>query len=124
MGFRGRPTTPTHPGGPEPASRSSVVERFERSVVADQHDRLGLPAVLVTTHARRAGRHSSQSEAHGVGSCLKQGNHRTYRDVAFNNVTVDQGGVTRIRFGRNPHLCFEGRKTRVLPVLDRCSVVL
>jgi uncharacterized membrane protein YjdF len=44
-----------------------------------------------------------------MGSCLKQGNHRTYRDVAFNNVTVDPCGVTRTRFDRNTHFCFEGR---------------
>jgi hypothetical protein len=44
--------------------------------------------------------------------------------VAFNNVTVDQCGVTRTRFGRNPHVFFEGGEILILPVLDRCSVVL
>jgi hypothetical protein len=59
-----------------------------------------------------------------MGSCLEQGDQRAHRDVAFNNVTVNQCGVTRTRFDRNTHFCFECRETLILPVLDRRSVVL
>ena len=92
--------------------------------MVDQQDRLGIPALLAATHARRVWGHSCEREANCLGSCLEQGNQGTHRDVAFNNVAVDQCGVTRARFDRNTHFCLECREIRILPVLDSRPVVL
>lgn len=92
--------------------------------MVDQHDRLGIPTLLVATHPGRVWGHSCERNAHRLGSCLEQGNHGTYGDVALNNVTVDQCGVTRARFERDTNFCPECRKILILPMLDRRPVVL
>ena len=91
--------------------------------MVDQQHRLGIPTLLVATHAGRVRAHSWQREARRLGSRLEQGNQGAYRDVAFNDVAVDPGGVTRARFERNTHFCLECREILILPMLDRRPVV-
>jgi hypothetical protein len=76
------------------ASSVSVVERCERSIVADQYDRLGLPRCFVATHARRVRWHPRHGNADGVGSPFKQVNERSDRDVTLYDVAIDQSRVT------------------------------
>jgi hypothetical protein len=92
--------------------------------LVDQQDRLGIPTLLVATHPGRVWGHSWEREAHCLGSCLEQGNQGAHRDVALNNVAVDQCGVTRARLEWNTHFCLECREILILPMLDRRPVVL
>ena len=112
------------PGDRERKPDFSVVERFERPVVVDQHDRLSVPGLLVTAHSRRIRRHSRKRNTHRFRPCLQQSHHGAYRDVALNYISIDEGCVTRTRVHRHTHLCLEHHKVRIFLNVDRCSVVL
>ena len=102
----------------------SVAERYKRSVVPDQDDRLGLPGLFVATHARRIRRHSRHGDSDGVRSLFKQGNERSDRDVTLYDVAIDQSRVTRDGIEWNTDLCLERGEGPVFLHLDFRSVVL
>jgi hypothetical protein len=112
-------------GGSDVMSRDcSVVERFERPVVIDQHDRLSVPGLLVTTHTRRIGRHPRKRDPHRSRSYLQQPHDGTYRDMTLNYIAIDKCCVTRTRIRRHTHVCLEPHKVRIFLNLDYRSIVL
>lgn len=102
----------------------SVVERFDRSVVVDEHDGLGIPRLLVATHAGSVGWHPRKCDAHCCWLLVEQGNQGTHGDVTFDNVAVDECRVTRACFNRDTNFCLECREVRLLKLVDFRSVLL
>ena len=109
---------------PSVAPCLSVGERFERSVVADQDDRLGLPRRFVATHTRRIRRHSRHSNADSVWPPFEEGNYRSDGHMTFNDVAIDQRRVARGGIDWNTDLCLERSKAPIFLNLDTRSVVL
>ena len=109
---------------PSVAPCLSVGERCERSVVADQDDRLGLPRRFVATHTRRIRRHSRHSNADSVWPPFEESHDRTDRHMTLNDVAIDQRRVARGSIDWNTDLCLKRRKAPIFLNLDTRSVVL
>ncbi len=92
--------------------------------MVDQQHRLRIPGFLGTTHARRVRRHSRQRDANGIGSRFQQRVQGRGRDVPFDDVAINEGGVARARLDWYARVRLERRKIWILLLFDRCSVVL
>mgnify|MGYP001814016789 FL=1 len=102
----------------------SVGERCERSVVADQDDRLGFPRRFVAPHTRRIRGHSRHGDTDSVWSPFEKGHYRSNGHMTFNDIAIDQRRVARGGIDRNTDLCLERNKAPILLNLDTRSVVL
>lgn len=82
--------------------RHSVIEWAEVAVGRDRHDVLGFPSGLVAAHAGRVAGHTWYGESYDVGAILEQTLDGSDRDVAFEDVPVDECRVARCSRVRNP----------------------
>ena len=110
------------PGAHRPGR--SVAERLHRTVKVDKDDRLRLPGGFVPAHAGRVGRHSCKRDANRFGLLIEQSNKRANGNMALGHIAIDECGMARGRFSRNPHISLECREVWVFLQVDFRSVVL